>query len=532
MQEHIDRILKNYEFYTLACMINDREHQYARIKSVSGIDLENIPLGLYNILRALCMDKPNYYWDRDVSNEVENIIQQNIDADFDKFLTGFTNSSTEFFESIRSLESITNIIKDLREVAFEEGYKTKLIRCPLFSQIYEDLLMNLYRIIRNIINEYSDKDYSVQNTLGSIVPCLKKHGFDLSTEIDIDLRNAINHGNLFVHGDDIEYRFGKNSSYAYANIKYYEFDRLIDRSYDIASGILMGLIKTLTKYPEVILHHDNVSEDIAREWYRLTFSNSQNTILYLNNVQPEKTNQLNIHLQSKILDYNSLIVSLIELAKGAHIRFPDYDRYFVGFKHNRCPSGFIYLDKEELDKTDDLGELFKLIVANKSILAFPIRTEEINESAYKYHVFPKIESEHYTAQDIKDCSSLKDFKRIKADIILPKRYSKKNIRIIIQKIITQMKLIETPENPLIETKYGKEECDMIFLNIFINGYDRKKFNLFTNNSSFVCSAHYYKSTDCPRLKHGGVMENLWKEYKHEKCKNINIAWNPNYKTGA
>ena len=150
MQEQIIRILKNYEFYTLACGIKDREYQLARIKRVSGVNLEDIPLGLYNILRELCMDKPNYYWDREVSNEIENLIQKNIKTDFEKFLTGFTNSSTEFFESIRALESITNVIKDLREVAFEESYKTSGYLLQV-SRFYFDLSRNFLKLSRNVV---------------------------------------------------------------------------------------------------------------------------------------------------------------------------------------------------------------------------------------------------------------------------------------------------------------------------------------------------------------------------------------------
>lgn len=525
MEEYLQKIMKSFEFYTLACGIKEQEKTLHKVQDISKFKTD-IPTSLFGIMTGLCLNKPEYYWKRDIALEIENHLETYAKNDILKFNKSIINSSNEFFESIRAFEDITNVITELRDVAFEEGYKTKLLRNPLLSQIYEDLLMNLYRLIKIIIDEFSEKDYSNLDTLGAIVPCLKKHGFEKSTEINIDLRNAINHGNLFVKGNKVEYRYGRNpQSYSYNTITIWEYDNLIDEAYDIGSGILFGILKVLSKHPETIESNYNASEKNAREWYRLTYKNSKIRILYLNSVVSGNINQLNIHIQTNLKNYTGLVFALIELARGAFFRFPQYDSYFVGYEHSRSSSGFIRLTKEQLLSTDDIGELYKMIIDCKGILMMPILSKEININAYKFHVFPKIESEYFEIQDIKDCS-IQDFKRIKATAILSKKFSKKNIRIIIDKVISELKVLETPQNPNVESKFGKIDCDMVFVNIFTHCHNRKKFNLFPSNESFVCTAHYYKDSSCPKLNHGGVMESLWTSYKKEKHKNIVIAWNP------
>lgn len=525
MEDYIAEILKNFQFYNLACGFKDMENDLHKIMSVSKFK-SDIPISLLGIMKELCLSKPQYYWKRDVALEIETVLDTFVKQDIERFNSAIIKSSKEFFESIRAYENISTMIIELRDVAFEEGYKTKLIRNPLFSQIYEDFLMNLYRVIRSIINEFSEKDYSNLNTIGAILPCLKKHGFNKSININVDLRNAVNHGNLFVQGNEIQYRYGHSPlDYKYEKISIWDYDTFIDEGYDIGCGIIVGLLKIISKYPEIIQNNDAISEENAREWFRLTFKNSKLSILYLDSVSSGGIHQLNVFVNTTIEDYNSLVFTLILLARGAFFRFPQYDSYFVGYEHNRSTSGFLRLTREQLLSSDDIGVLFKLVLESETILMLPILDGTINENAFKFHVFPKIKSDNFEVQDIRDCS-ITEYKRIKAKVILSEKYSKNKTRSIIELIVSEVKKLETPQNPYIETKYGDIDCDMVFLDIFTHSYDRKKFNLFPSNDSFVCTAHYYKDDSCPKLEHGGVMENLWKAYVKETRKNILIAWNP------
>jgi hypothetical protein len=525
------RFPQSFIFYNQACGIKDLYQDIQKIKKVININ-GDIPIALLGLLRELAFRKPPYYWNRKVADEVEEVLIHLIDKELEPFEIGFENSTLEFFEAIRAFENITRSIGEIRNVAFEESFKTTLFRNPIYAQICEDLLMNLYRVLKNIINEYSEKDYSNLNTLGQILPCLIKNGFTKSTEINSNLRNAVNHGNVFVDGDTINYRYGKSpKTYENASLKYWEYDNLIDHNYDIACGILVGFQRILASKPDIITNHIEKSKENALQWFRLIYKNPKVNIKYLNEAKVNEP-QLNVNIHTTIEDHNHLVFALIELAKGAYMHFHEYDRYLVGFTHNRSSSGFIRLTNNDLDQIDIVPELYQKLIDSQDILIMPILDTEINENAYKYHVFPKQDSTTYEVLDIKDCS-IENFKRIKAKVLLNQRFKKKDIKALIERVVSGIRELRTPQNPYEKTKFGEMEADIVFLNVFINNPDRRKFDLFPNNSTFVCSAHYYKNTSCPRLRNGGVMASLWHTYKKEKIGNrIHLAWNPNYKPKA
>jgi len=187
----MDEYLKSKEFYNQACGIKKVEDDIKSIKKKLKFK-NDIPLVFVGLLKELCFEKPQYYWKRDVAKEVYELLNEFAQTDSELFVKAFEISTIEFFESIRAYESITKIISEIRNVAFEQSFKTRIFRNPIFAQICEDLLMNLYRVLRNIVNQFSEKDYSNQNTLTPIIQCLNKNGFSKSTDININLRNAVN----------------------------------------------------------------------------------------------------------------------------------------------------------------------------------------------------------------------------------------------------------------------------------------------------------------------------------------------------
>ena len=504
---------QSIDFFHKASGTKDIENEVRLVKKKLKIS-QDIPLALIGLLRELCNEKPQYYWKRDIADEVNIVLEKLYNKDSEVIRKGLELSSIEFFESIRAYENITKIISEIRNVSFEESFKTRIFRNPIFGQICEDFLMNLYRVLKNIINESSDKDYSNLNTLTPVVQCLIKNGFSKSTNININLRNAVNHGNVFVNGNKITYRYGKASDYETKEISCWEYDDIIDETFDISCGILVGVLRTFTKFPEIIAEHISLSEENSLGWLRLIYRNPKVKVISITKGTID-TPQLNINIETSIDKRNNLVFALIEIAKGAFMHFPSYNRYFIGYNHNRSPLGFIRLSHEQLSKTQDVGELYQMIIDSHEILMFDIMNENINVNAFKYHIFPKIQTEEYETLDVQNIS-IPDYKRIKAKLILSKRLNKKKIKSIVKKVIDEISCFETPQDPYLKTIYGKEPADVVLLNVFINNPNRKKFNLFPENSSFVGTVHYYKNDNCPRLEHGGVMENLWKIYKKEK----------------
>lgn len=68
---------------------------------------------------------------------------------------------------------------------------------PLYNSLVEGVVSNLYKFLRNLLNTIDDKDLLSQNNLGPLVNLLNSKGCTILTkEIDVDIRNAINHGEL------------------------------------------------------------------------------------------------------------------------------------------------------------------------------------------------------------------------------------------------------------------------------------------------------------------------------------------------
>ena len=61
--------------------------------------------------------------------------------------------------------------------------------------------------------------------------------------IDVDIRNAINHGGILFKEDGkrIEFNYTKGGKVLSKELLDYEFDKLIDNVFDTASGLLLAL---------------------------------------------------------------------------------------------------------------------------------------------------------------------------------------------------------------------------------------------------------------------------------------------------
>ncbi len=520
-------LFKCMGMYLNACGLKKYEEDVTLIQKKLDVNYD-IPIIFVGLLKELCFEKPQAYWKRDVANEIRSNIDDYISTDSELFLLSFNNSAIEFFESIRAYESITRIISEIRNVAFEQSFKTRIFRNPIFSQLCEDFLMNMYRVLKSIVNQFSEKDYSSQNTLTPIIQCLSKNGFVKSTDINVDLRNSVNHGNVFTSGSTINYRFGNAPDYKIKTINCWEYDDLINQTYDTACGILVGIIQSLSKNPSILESIVIIPDKNAFEWFKLMYKNEKVKVLDVSEVDL-KSRQISINIETHIEKKEDLIIALIELTRSSFLLFPNYDRYFVGYEHRRSCSGYIRLTNKQLIKGLNAIELYKLAVDSNDVMISDIMDADININAYKYHIFPKIKTREYEVIDVQDIS-VGDFKRLKANLIIGERACKSDIWSIVKNVIFELKSFETPQNPFINISWGKSQADMVFLNVFVDSLERNNFNLFPNNSSFVGLAHFYKDESCPRLQNGGVMENLWRVYKKDKMKDgIVMAWNPKYK---
>ncbi|BDB95489.1 hypothetical protein Bsub01_04361 [Bacillus subtilis] len=115
---------------------------------------------------------------------------------------------------------------------------------PLYNSLVEGVVSNLYKFLRNLLNTIDDKDLLSQNNLGPLVNLLNSKGCTILTkEIDVDIRNAINHGGTYLkEKDKIIFNFTNRGKPKSKEVSVSQFKRQIYKIIDLVNGLL-GLVK-------------------------------------------------------------------------------------------------------------------------------------------------------------------------------------------------------------------------------------------------------------------------------------------------
>ncbi len=279
---------------------------------------------------------------------------------------------------------------------------------------------------------------------------------------------------------------------------------------------------------------NSIEEDIKFEWKKLDFWTEKRKILFFNKSKPGLDSpQLNVNFQTSVKDQNELVTLMLNLVKAIYLSFPNYDRYFIGYEHNRSPSSFIRVCKEDIvnalsatnHEQKQNSILSNAIVKQQDGMIWDIRKEEVDERAYKFHSFPKIRDTNWVVQKIEDCS-IEKYKRLKARLIIEGKVSKNEVKTIVEKVIKKVKPLNTPKNPRENVPYGNRSASVVLLDVFYKSNQRGTFTLFPNNKYFICMAHYYATPHIPKIEHGSIHESIWNQLEKESIKKIAFAWNP------
>jgi hypothetical protein len=533
MKSEPEELIETFTFFQQACGnfddLSSRQQQIKKALSVRSNS--DIPIILTGILQIISINEPYYYWNKDVTEEIFRELSSYYTKDRQRFEKVFHESLEHFFNAFNSYDYILDFYKELHDVSFANDVKTILYRNPIYIQICENCLANFYRSLRNIIDEFSTSNYSTQETLGEIIPVLRKYNFLKSTSINVNYRNAINHGKATLDGEAITFRFKDQGVNKIESIKLYEFDYIIEDSFDIATGILVGYLKILTVYNDLLQYclANESNEAILFEWFKFYYRSPNSKILYLNKAELDNS-QLNIHLRTSIPDKSHLLMAIVQILRGVHYNFPSYKNYFIGYKHPRSLDGWVRIPKDELEGiiNDLRSSRTPRSIEKGGVLIWDIQSDNIDERAFKFHTFPPITGQGWFLTNIKDCS-IPDFKRIKANLIIEKRSSRKEIKKIIRQAIEKAKELYTPQNPFMEVPFGEKHANIVFLYVFYKSHKRYKFDLQPGNIYFICLANYYDSDDAPKIENGDTFKSLWEKYSKENFGKIELAWNPKAK---
>ncbi len=233
--------------------------------------------------------------------------------------------------------------------------------------------------------------------------------------------------------------------------------------------------------------------------------------------------------KTTIQEKSSLQLAIKLLLEGLLFFYPDQEQFMASYQHPRSIIGFMRFSKSDLIKVLEYNGGIPPKLSGEQLVMVPdIMDDNISIREYNYFSFPEIRETNWYLEKI-EIISIEMAKRVKGRLILKKRFKKEEINAIINSIINRVNEINLPENPKHKVVAGSNALGALFLSVFLEPSSRDEFNLFINNQSFVCLANYYKDKTVPRLKHGGVPERLWNDYKKNTNENVEYAWNKTYK---
>lgn len=486
------------------------------------------------IFHYILNTRPCYYWNEKVrkyTTEKLNRIINNNNIKIDSEILHY------FFIAYDTYQQITEVMQDMSSLKLEEKLKNRLYRLPTYISITEGCLTNLYKVIVYIIDQTVEKDYKSQNKLNSFCEILKNNDFDLIVkDVDVNIRNAINHGGVLItnNGTVLNFYYMEGKQEKRLKIYYFDFELLINKLYDVCSGILLGITQVLNCNIN-ILDRKNINNNKYLNFRLLALKLSlPNIICGEINDESIDNSQLNILTSINEVDRIFLIQTAIELIIQVYKNYPEYKQYHVNIENERLLICFIRLTKEDIlgfiNNHEKLNEYLKKAIDRGDVqIPSPeeVKNEELKEiKYYKYPTYVDDEIKILMLEDI----SIKERKRIKANLFVGDMQDKLEIIKRIEKAINWLKNIDNGfTNTKVHIKQGHMEADSVYLYVYHNDI-RDGFGLNRDNKNCICFVDYNIDGNTT-LKNGGMFESNWRKFYHERINNMEIAWiEPKYIT--
>lgn len=501
------------------------------IRDTFSLNEENIQLFFIGILYDFIKTQPQYFFNRDVENEVWHRLDDLFSQDNEKFSKAFFEQQNNLFNALNLYHHILETYNELDDVAFDTSTKIKIYYLPIITQLMEFCLNHLYRFILYVEDDFVvGKNYKEQNKLGSLKSSLNKLNYKFLTDIDIDFRNAISHGQVELNGDEVIYSYKEHGTReeVFKTIKSYELEEIKNNLFDIASGCIVGIIKVLMKNNVINeIYLSTIDQKITQEYVKL-FLHNENVRVKTFSKGVVGATQLNIHIAIKnIDDKNQIIHLLVLIGKILYIVFPEYERYFINYTHPYSIGGMISFENSQLHKMhkeESVTRLDDYLSKESTILIPDIQNTNVDNRSYKLQVFPKIHGLGWEAIQIKDIS-LDGIKRFDAKILVEDYLiTKEAVEKLLFQVVSKIRILKNQANPITKIKHGTVEADVVCISVFFKSNERKRFALLKSNSDFICTVHYYKSKSIPRIQLG-----FEDNFEFEHLKKFDIFWNVNFR---
>ena len=487
--------------------------------------IENISKEMLCIIYDVLNREPSCYWDKNVYQQTYNQLN-NIIIDYPTKINLNEEILEHFLIGYNTYRQITDIINDLSNLNDSPEIKNRLYRIPTYISIVEGCLTNLFRVIILILDQTTTKDFASNKKLNPICEILKSNGFELLVgDVNISIRNAINHGGIIFkeNGNQIDFQYTEKGKSVVTSKRTYELDTIINKVYDIASGVLLGICIFFNENFELISLKKN--EKLFIQFSLMGMELSIPTIRCKCISELPDNKQINIDIYIQGSERTVIINTAIMLSIMVYERYNDYEQYMFFFSNERLQGSWMRFYNQEIsDLTQNkrtVEEVCNEISKRKDCIIFEASDENIDLQEVKYYSYPNYSESNFKINCVGD-ASLPDRKRLKANVYIGDITEKEQILEIIQKAIDWLKMVKNVPSPTFRIKHGNMEADALYIKVYRKDARRNK-ELYPNNENFVCCVDYNidgKTT----LEHGGVPANIWCQLHHMQIGNVQFAW--------
>ena len=258
--------------------------------------------------------------------------------------------------------------------------------------------------------------------MGPLCDVLKPNGLEEITNlIDINIRNSINHVGVIIHesAHDIEFHFTKQRKVSVKNLTVFEFEDLIDKAYNTASGLLLAICQYINNHVDCI----NVDRSEANYVsFNLLCRELSIPGIYCTSISEISNNkQMNINIDIYNTDKSFIVQTAFEILLQIYPFYPLYKQYYISFRNSRMLITWVRIKGEEvfdiISRTREMDEVLKIAIDRGDVIISSPSTEDIDLQEIKFFRFPIYQDESIKINNVED-ASLGECKRLKAHLFI------------------------------------------------------------------------------------------------------------------
>ncbi|RAS83086.1 hypothetical protein [Priestia endophytica] len=538
---------KFIEYSVLAMKYHNDEISIEKIENMykEKIDsnITKIPKIWLATIKDFLFEDEKLFWEKEISEAVyTKICELNNAASNDNiFFERFYSSLEHFFIALSGYDDIINTLNLFKEYSIPNELELRMHYLPTYNSIVEGCLANLFKFLRDNLDLADSKNLLEQTKLDGLVNIMRTRGLEiLITDIDIDIRNAINHGGIYVHDEKgVTFFYNKRQKGTLSKeLSTYDLERKITKLIDCASSIFVGILRFF------------IDKGITLDRLK-RYSNQENILVYQSLVRLELstfhkkclflTNDFNINTQNQITaSFHTEELSVGEKLEFALLTFfrlyhyfPNHQRFFLRFSSERALPSVIGVNISDIEdfvngKIANPEDLASLIVHKETPILWEPSVEEIDIKEAKTAYYSNIKNNDYEITDIKDVST-ENQKRFRANLFIGEVTRKNHVKKAVRDAINEIKLLKNYPKLQHRIKHGDISADAIYINIFKQKArkGRREKHLISNNENFIATVQYnnnLKNKQTHEIERNGV----WKDFIFRQEGDIEYGWNPNF----